>query len=1038
MYTIVPQAASPKGCKVAKTLNRADRNEIEQLISGYESVFANNPKGPNQCKGTEHVIISKDGRAVKDKVRRINAKDLKQINSQIDEMLKNGIIRKSKSPYNSNIHLVGKKDGSKRFCIDFRSLNKNTTRDNYPMPRVDDMIDECRGCSYFTQLDLASAYWGIAVREEDREKLAFSVPRGKYECCRMPYGLLNAQSTFQRTMDELIKKLHERGFTGVNAYVDNIFIFSRSWAENVATTKAVFEILKEYNLSLRKDKCEFGFKTIDFLGYTIDANGVRASSENVQKVQEFPVPASRKEVQRFLGIANYNRRFVKDFAKIAAPLSALTSPKTPFVFGEKEEAAFNAIKKCIYEAPLLTLPDYEKTFHIRTDASEIAVGAMVFQLQGDEEYPIAYHSKTLQGSEKNWGATDRELFAIISANRKWTHFCTGKVVFHTDHEPLKHIRNLKDPRGKITRWLLELEGRDYTVQYIKGKLNTTADYLSRIATVDKGEDEKFDEDLHVYALFIDNSAEVLSIDRIAEEQKKDSVLKKTIEEIKEHGKVITGPLRRYDCKLSEEGVLLKGQRVVVPTTMTAKVIQEYHCQHHYGCENTLLLLKTRFYWNNMATEVEKFVQGCRTYAQCKHAAVPKAKMTTDKDAPAIMERIAIDIATMPRTKRDNKYILAIVDCCSGFIAAAVMANQKAESIERALWKQWLAYFSLPEELMSDQGKNVDGNVVRELCRRLGIKKLRSSPYHPEGNGIAERSISSLKTIIRTIAHARQMNPAEKWDLIIDEAVLAKNSMGNKSTKTDAFKSMFGKSARLPIDNMVNLRFTGEEIDRKVLSENIRLNRMESQEASKRMYDKNSKVTELNVGDEVLIKRNFGEYPKVNVKWKEGPYVIAEKLSPCSYKIRNNRGQTSVRHHNQIKPAGTKCEAISVPHPLMETNDRNQYGFLYPNINRAAEPLNTEPIPNTPTIIHRHNSLQPTAEEVSTTVLPTNVIPVNEIDLSGFRRNVFQETIPPPIPAPSPPMPAPTTAGRTSSRSRTSVIGNRLCDTIDSKPLACER
>ena len=260
------------------------------------------------------------------------------------------------------------------------------------------------------------------------------------------------------------KEVACKGFTGVNAYVDYIFIFSRSWAENVATTRAVSEILKEYNLSLRKDKREFGFKPIDFLGYTIDANGVRASSENVQKVQEFPIPVSRKGVQRFLGIAKYNRRFVKDFAKIAAPLSALTSPKIPFVFGEKEESAFNAIEKCIYEAPLLTLPDYEKTFQIRTDASEIVVGAMVFQLQEDEEYPIAYHSKTLQGSEKNWGATDRELFAIGSANRKWTHFCTGKVVFHTDHDPLKHIRNLKDSQGKITRWLLELEGRDYTVQ----------------------------------------------------------------------------------------------------------------------------------------------------------------------------------------------------------------------------------------------------------------------------------------------------------------------------------------------------------------------------------------------------------------------------------------------------------------------------------------------------------------------------------------------------------------------------------------------
>jgi len=219
----------------------------------------------------------------------------------------------------------------------------------------------------------------------------------------------------------------------------------------------------------------------------------------------------------------------------------------------------------------------------------------------------------------------------------------------------------------------------------------------------------------------------------------------------------------------------------------------------------LLLLKTRFYWQNMATEVEKFVQDCRTCSQCKHAAVPKAKMTTDHAAPGIMERIAIDVATMPRTRRDNRYILAIVDCCSGFIAASVMANQKAETVEKALWKQWFAYFGIPKQLISDQGKNMDGNVVRELCSSLGIKKLRSSPYHPEGNSFAERSISSLKTLIRSIAHSRQMDPAQKWDLILDEAILAKNSMGNKSTKTDAFRSLLGRGARLPVDNM--LKFT---------------------------------------------------------------------------------------------------------------------------------------------------------------------------------------------------------------------------------------
>ena len=1030
-----------KGCKIESSLKKSDREALENLIEEFEDTFANNPKGPNEIKGVEHVIHSRDDRVVRDKVRRINAKDAVHVNNQVNEMLKNNIIRPSKSAYNSNPVLVNKKDGSKRFCIDFRSLNKNTVKDDYPIPRIDDMLDACFGCTIFTQLDLASGYWGIAVREEDREKLAFSVPKGKYEMCRMAFGLFNAGPTFQRNTDQMIKELEDRGVTGVGGYMDNFMISSKSMKEHLETLREVFKVMREYNMSLRRDKCEFAFKSLDFLGYNISAEGVRASKENVEKVQKFPMPTTRKEVQRFLGIANYNRRFVENFSTVVAPLSALTSNKVSFVFGKKEEDAFRAIQKCIYNAPLLHLPDLSLPFHIRTDASGVGIGALLFQVKDKKEDPVAYHSELLHGSERKWCATDQELYAIIRAKKKWRHFFTNKVIFHTDHQPLKTIRSKKDPRGKIARWLLELEGCDYTVEYIKGKENTTADYLSRIAIPDVRKDDAYDEELSVYVLFVDNSAETLSVDKIAEEQQKDEPIGAMIKELKEHGKILTGPLRNYSCMVSEEGLLLKGKRIVVPATMTRRIIQEYHGQHHYGVENTVLLLKTRFYWKNMVKDVDKFIQDCRTCTQCKHGAVPKAKMTLDPERPSVMERVAIDVATMPRTIRDNKYILAIVDCCSGFVAAAVMADQKADTIEKALWQQWFAYFGLPKQLISDQGRNVDGNIINQLCKGLNIKKLRSSPFHPEGNGIAERSIGSLKTVIRAIAQARQVNPAQRWDLLLDEAVLAKNSMGNKSTGSDAFTSVLGKGARMPVDNMLNLNFTGNEVNREALLENTRLNRMESQEASKRIYDKNAKETELKVGDEVLLKRNFGEYPKINVKWNEGPYIISEIISPCSYKIRNSKGKEQVRHHNQLKPALNRQEPVKVPHPLGQIYNRPQFGVMLPysNSRNSSVPLDTTPLPVSPSVIHRHDAIQPVMSPISTT--PASELPTNYtekiLDVSGFNRNVF--STPSSVISPSGLPPAPSDSKqRTSGRVRKAVVGNRLEDQVVAKPLACER
>ena len=285
----------------------------------------------------------------------------------------------------------------------------------------------------------------------------------------MPFGLCNAQATFQREMDRLKAKVKKEGHNGIDAYVDNIIVFSKTFEEHLACLESLLRNAEETCLSLRSDKCEFAKQEIEFLGYMVNGKTIAPNPENVSKIRDFPAPRTRRQLQQFLGMCNFNRRFVSDFAAIATPLSALTSTKVPFKWEEPHQAAFEKLKEVLARAPSLHLADFNKPFHIETDASGIAVGAVLYQLseEGDQQI-IAFHSKTLDKAAKKWTATERELFGIVSASRKWYPYCADKVIFHTDHQPLRFIRNQKDPRGKIARWITELENLDYAIEYIPG------------------------------------------------------------------------------------------------------------------------------------------------------------------------------------------------------------------------------------------------------------------------------------------------------------------------------------------------------------------------------------------------------------------------------------------------------------------------------------------------------------------------------------------------------------------------------------------
>ena len=562
--------------------------KLDILLDKYESLFPESPKGPRVCSMGKHVIETTTDQVVRDKIWPIAKKWENEIRSQIVEMEKYGIIKESVSPYNQNIILADKKEGKgKRFCVDFRSLNKKTIKDAYPLPNVQELFCATFGSRLFTQLDLASGYWTVPIREEDQEKTAFSVPNGKWEFVRMPYGLVNAQATLQRIMDRIVERAREKGVNrGLEVYVDNILVHSYDLESHLVILETVFEILDQQNFSLREDKCEFLFQEIEFLGFLINGKEIKTSPSNIQKVRQFPTPENRKVVQRFLGLANFNRQFVRDYARVTAPLARLTSDKVEFQWGETESKAFADIKESLCRAPALQLPDWSRPFEMETDASDIAVGAVLFQRDSTgAKRVVAYHSKTLSGCEKRWSATDKELFAIVSASRKCPTFCAQGVTFHTDHKPLTFLKGNSKLKGKHARWLLELENFEYNIVYIAGKENKAADYLSRIEMPDLEEAPGSPWELFNIELTVRDLVTAEDIRRVQEE---DTETREAIRQVQESGQVSSGSFSKLNNVQLSEGLLKKGRRIIVPESLQKTVVVAYHSQSHPGIDNTLL------------------------------------------------------------------------------------------------------------------------------------------------------------------------------------------------------------------------------------------------------------------------------------------------------------------------------------------------------------------------------------------------------------------------------------------------------------------
>ena len=478
MFAITLNFLSPEATPV--------NEDTAKIIKGNPDVFAfkNSNNSPFNVasklgKNGVHKIILNDADQVpiKQNPYRMSPYELEQLKEQLDEMISKGWIVPSDSPWSSPVLFVKKKNGKLRLCVDYRTLNSVTKADRYPIPMIDTNLDRLAGSSIFSIVDLASGFHQMPMDPSSEEFTAFNTRYGQYQYKVMPFGLRNAPSSFQRMMNLVLGDLVDRICV---VYIDDILIYSKTREEHLLHIKLILEKLREFGLIASAEKCKFCLSKVDYLGFTISHNKIEPQQEKIKCILEWPKPENSSQVRSFLGLCNYYRRFIDKYTEIADPLIKLMTCKE-FVWTDPHQVSFDNLKSEMTSHPVLIMPDYSLDFHIWPDASNLAVGGILTQIQKDHHQPIHYISKKLSNAERNYATIERELMAIIHCLRKFRCYVEGKsIIIHTDHKPLVWARSIKQPKARLWGWIYELEHFNGTIVYQKGE-EQPADSLSRIA-----------------------------------------------------------------------------------------------------------------------------------------------------------------------------------------------------------------------------------------------------------------------------------------------------------------------------------------------------------------------------------------------------------------------------------------------------------------------------------------------------------------------------------------------------------------------------
>ena len=431
----VPQHLQELFVEASQDLGQDQKDKVEGLLWQYQDVFSRGDHDIGLTQLVQHEIPTLPGTGpIKQPPHRLGPEKELEVQRQVDSLLKRGLIEPAGGAWSSPVVLVRKKDGSWRFCVDYRRVNAVTQYDAYPLPRIDESLDALAGSKYFSTLDLVSGYWQVPLTEDAKEKSAFVTRNGLWRWKVLPFGLTSAPATFQRLMEKVLHGLHWKTLL---LYLDDIIVIAPDFQTHIERLGEVFHRLKEAGLKLKPSKCELFKQEVRYLGHVVSAHGVSTDPEKVKAVREWPVPETVKEVQSFLGMAGYYRQYMPDFSTVAKPLSHLSNKDVTWCWGPECQEAFEEIKRRLTQAPILGYPDPRLTYILDTDASATGVGAVLSQAQKGKERVISYYSKTLDAAQRNYCVTRRELLAVIKAITFFRPYLYGReFVLRTDHTSL--------------------------------------------------------------------------------------------------------------------------------------------------------------------------------------------------------------------------------------------------------------------------------------------------------------------------------------------------------------------------------------------------------------------------------------------------------------------------------------------------------------------------------------------------------------------------------------------------------------------------